>query len=224
MLDDIPFGTSYLLQTGGSISLNRPNVNYGVNFAQAGVAYYTMTGGTVTASANTNATLGDGASTRGYFTINGPGALASFPTLNLCVAGVTPSTIGAVNLENGRLAVDSLLTSPGGYSSFNFSGGTLQPIDFFVSQWGSSTQGNNFIITLSGTGATMSSNDLSGTGRTVQVYAVLSGPGCSGRLPVRERSIWPAARAITPTTRADRSSPAAGRCNWPVPTRWAAGL
>jgi autotransporter-associated beta strand protein len=176
VLDDIPYGTTYLLQTGGSILLNRP-FNYGINFALAGVAYYTMTGGTVRASSNTNATLGDGASTQGYFTIDGPEALASFPTLNLCVAGVTPSTIGAVNLENGTLAVDNLLTSQGGYSGFNFSGGTLQPIDGNVSAWGSSNIGNNFIITLSGTGATMSSNDLGGNPQTVQVYAVLSGTG-----------------------------------------------
>ncbi len=176
VLDDVGFGTTYLLQTGGAISLNRPG-NNGINFALAGVAYYTMTGGTVSASPGTNAALGDGASTQGYFTIDGPTALASFTTLNLCVNGVTPSTIGSVTLENGTLAVDNLLTSPGGFSSFNFSGGTLQPFDASVGAWGSSTQGNNFTISLSGTGATMSSTDLGGNPQTVQVYAVLSGAG-----------------------------------------------
>ena len=55
----------------------------GLYLAQAGVTHYTMTGGTVSASPSTSAALGGGPASQGYLTINGPGALAIFPTLNL---------------------------------------------------------------------------------------------------------------------------------------------
>ena len=77
-------------------------------FAQSnGVAYYTMTGGPSPPRTNTQVTLANGVSTQGYFTINGPQALARFPSLSLDT-GV--SGIGGWTLENGRLAVDSLST------------------------------------------------------------------------------------------------------------------
>jgi autotransporter-associated beta strand protein len=81
-------------------------------------------------------------------------------------------------LENGTLAADNISTmtslSAPGYSTFNFSGGTLQPLDSSA-QWGTSSQAFNF--TLSGTGATISSNNLSGNGEPVSVYANLSSTG-----------------------------------------------
>jgi autotransporter-associated beta strand protein len=177
VLSDLAFATTNLVQTGGVISVDRPGT-YGLYFSQAGVAYYTMTGGTVSASPSTNVTLGGGPSTQGYFTINGLGATAVFPTLNL---NSGTGDIGTVYLENGTLAVDNFLTqnanAPNTFSGVSFSGGTLQPIDGSATGWGSSNMGNNFTITVSGTGATMSSNDLGGNPQTVQVYAVLTGSG-----------------------------------------------
>ena len=176
------YGTTYLLQTGGSISLDRP-FNYGMYFARflnavGGVGYYTMTGGTISATPYTEVTLANGVSTQGYFTISGSGALAMLPSLSLDTGA---SGQGFVTLENGTLAVDNISTmssggaSPAGYSGFNFSGGTLQPLDSSA-VWGTSSYG--FIFYLSGTGATISSNDLiSGIGQTVQVNANLSGTG-----------------------------------------------
>jgi fibronectin-binding autotransporter adhesin len=171
------FTTTNLLQTGGSISLNRPG-NYGMYFAQSnGVAFYTMTGGTISATLGTQVTLANGVSTQGYFTINGPQALAMIPSLSLDTGA---SGIGFVTLENGTLAADNISTmtslggNPAGFSGFNFSGGTLQPYGNSA-QWGTSSEAFNFY--LSGTGATISSNDLSGNAQTVFVYANLSGTG-----------------------------------------------
>ena len=147
-------------------------------FAQSnGVAYYTMTGGTVSASPFTLVTLANGVSTQGYFTINGPTALASLPSLSLDTGA---SGIGFVTLENGTLAADTISTmtslggNPAGFSGFNFSGGLLQPLDNSA-QWGTSAEAFDFY--LSGTGATISSIDLSGNAQTVTVYANLSGTG-----------------------------------------------
>ncbi len=145
-------------------------------FAQTnGVAYYTMTGGTISATSGTEVTLASGVSTQGFFTINGPTALASLPSLSLDTAA---AGIGNVTLENGTLAVDNISTmtsAPAGYSGFFFSGGTLQPLDGSA-VWGTSSYALTFY--LSGTGTTISSNDLiSGIGQTVQVNANLSGTG-----------------------------------------------
>ena len=177
------YTTTYLLQTGGSISLDRPGSSiYGMYFATSnGVAYYTMTGGTISATTGTQVTLANGVSTQGYFTINGPQALAKFPSLSLDT-GV--SGIGGGTLENGTLAVDSLSSmswygqSPNpGYSGFYFSGGTLQPLDNTQpAQWGTSSP-YTFNFTLAGNGATFSSNDLSGNAQNVSFYANLSGTG-----------------------------------------------
>ena len=177
VLSNLAFATTDFLQTGGSISADNPS-GFGFYLARAGVTHYTMTGGTISTTSNTNAALGGGPASQGYLTINGPGALASFPTLNL---NSGTGDIGNLTLENGTLAVDNLLTqgatAPSTFSGFNFSGGTLQPIDSNVSAWGSSNIGNNFVTTLAGSGATMSSNDSSGSAQTVQVYTVLTGAG-----------------------------------------------
>ena len=177
VLDNYSAGytTNTLLQTGGSISLDRPGT-CGMYFAQSnGVGYYTMTGGTISATQNTEVTLANGVSTQGYFTINGPQALARLPSLSLDTGA---SGIGYVTLENGRLAVDDISTmtslSAPGYSGFNFSGGTLQPFGNSA-QWGTSSEAFDFY--LSGTGATISSTDLSGNAQAVSVYANLSGTG-----------------------------------------------
>ncbi len=112
-------------------------------------------------------------------TINGASALVSTPILNLNVAATVTS--GALNLQNGLLQIDNLFQS-GGSLAFNFSGGTLQPIDGGYLNgggvgFGNPTPANNVAITVSGAGATMSSNDAAGVGRVVNVYSNLVGNG-----------------------------------------------
>jgi autotransporter-associated beta strand protein len=153
----------------------------GVYFDQGGTTNYLMTGGSISTNSGV---LGWGNGTTATLTINGPAAVASFATLNLNTKGIIGyGGWGTLNLENGSLAIDDLVTywpsgSPqGGGSTFNFSGGTLQPVDSSVKEWGSNAAGNNITITLSGSGAVMSSTDLSGNPQTVPVYASLTGSG-----------------------------------------------
>ena len=149
VLDNFASGNTHtsLLQTGGLVSLNQSGI--GMYFAQTnGVAFYTMTGGTISATPGTQVTLANGVSTQGYFTINGPTALAMLPTLSLDTGA---AGIGFVTLENGTLAADNISTMTStGFSGFNFSGGTLQPLDSSA-QWGTSNFG--IIFTLAGTGS-----------------------------------------------------------------------
>jgi autotransporter-associated beta strand protein len=184
VLDNFGTGNTHtnLVQTGGLISLDRPGA-YGMYFAQSnGVAYYTMTGGTISATTSTLVTLANGVSTQGYFTINGPQALASLPSLSLDTG---QSGIGGITLENGTLAVDNLSSqsyigaNPPGFSGVTFSGGTLQPVDGNQPVvWGTQPGGYTFNFTLAGTGATFDSNDLtSGAAQNVAFYANLIGSG-----------------------------------------------
>jgi fibronectin-binding autotransporter adhesin len=168
--------TTNFLQTGGLISVNRPNTA-AVYLTQSGTASYTLTGGTMLLPGiGENMEIGDGHPAA--MTINGTGALVSTPVLNLNVGAVTT---GAVNLQSGLLQTDYLVQSNSGVA-FNFSGGTLQPVDSGYLNggplnFGSATAANNVAITVSSTGATMSSNDASGVGRVVNVYANLLGNG-----------------------------------------------
>ena len=177
VLDNLSTGftTTNLVQTGGLVSVNRPG-NYGMYFAMSnGVTFYTMTGGTISATPGTQVTLANGTSTQGHFTINGPSALVSLPSLSFDAGA---SGQGFVNLENGTLAADNISTmssgASNGFSGFEFSGGTLQPLDNNA-QWGTSSEGFLFLVT--GTGATISSNDLSGMGRNVTINANLNDAG-----------------------------------------------
>jgi fibronectin-binding autotransporter adhesin len=173
--------TSNFLQTGGVISDSRPSAPASTFFvSQGGTTNYTMTGGTLLVTTGTGSVAYNGSGKNGYMTINGAGALASFAGLN--IFGVSGGT-GEVNLLNGTLQVDNLFTSAAAsstaYDIFDFSGGTLQPLDGGVSSAGigSATAAQNVTIGLSGSGATLSSTDAGGIGRTVPVYANLTGSG-----------------------------------------------
>ena len=73
-----------------------------------------------------------------------------------------------------RYHFDTELQASNGFSGFEFSGGTLQPLDNNA-QWGMSSEAFLFLVT--GTGATISSNDLSGVGRNVTINANLNDAG-----------------------------------------------
>ncbi len=162
-------------QSGGLVSINRPSSN-GLYLTQGGTGNYTLSGGSLVVLAGATI-IGDNANTQtGILTINGAGALASLPTVNLFGAA---GGQGIVNLQNGRLLTDSINTTSSSVANsiFNFSGGTLQPLDSGITGFGSATPADNFSIVLSGSGATISSSDSGSVGRTVPVYANLTGGG-----------------------------------------------
>ena len=101
------------------------------------------------------------------------------PILNLNLGNGGGGGGSGFYLQNGLLQADSIMQSFGGFT-FNFSGGTIQPVDngtLAALNWGSATPSNNVTLLMSGAGATLSSSDSGGVGRTVQVYAQLSGGG-----------------------------------------------
>ncbi len=180
VMNSIASSTTNFLQTGGLISLNRP-ANNTLYLTQAGTTTYMMTGGSLIVATGTTV-LADGTSGRiGTMTINGAGVLVSSPAINY--DGV-PGAVGTLNLQNGLLQADSINTSVSSAADladcvFNFSGGTLQPIDngtLAALAWGSATATQNTSITLSAS-ETMSSSDATGVGRTVKVYSPLNGSG-----------------------------------------------
>ena len=96
------------------------------------------------------------------------------PQLNLDYTGNT-SGPNAVNLQNGTLQTDSISTQGSATNSvFNFSGGTLQPVDSGVTG-GIGCGCEHISLALSGSNAVMSSTDSTGVGRSVPIYANLVG-------------------------------------------------
>ncbi len=206
VMNDSASTTSNVVQTGGLISINRPNT-VGLYLTQAGTTSYTLTGGTMMLSGiGCDLAIADSPGRPATMTINGANALVSAPVLNLNIGGTGSLTSGGVNLQNGVLQTDNLVQSYSGNLAFNFSGGTMQPIDGGYLNGGAVNFGNpaavnNVAITVSGNGATMSSNDAAGVGRIVNVYSNLAGNGtlntvgaahfcfpgpCSATLPTAE--------------------------------------
>ena len=167
-------GTTNFTQSGGTISTSRSG-NVSFYLSQNGTTNYLMTGGSI---GSNYAVIGYGLGTTLSFTMNGGAASIALLNINNKGGGnANPGGLGVLNLGGGELAVDNLVTYWPSGTAFNFSGGTLQPIDGSVIAWGSSTNGNNVTINLSGTGAAMSSNDGGGNPQTVPVYASLTGTG-----------------------------------------------
>ena len=178
VLNDSTSTTTNFLQTGGVINVSRAGPTNAVFLTQKGTTTYTMTGGSFVLSAASD-TLAIGDKLTATMTVNGPGTLVCTPILNLNVGNGGGGGSSGFYLQNGLLQADSILQSFGGYT-FNFSGGTIQPVDngtLAALNWGSATAASNVTFSMSGAGATLSSSDSGGVGRTVQVYAQLSGNG-----------------------------------------------
>jgi autotransporter-associated beta strand protein len=175
VLTATPSGTTNFLQTGGSILVNRPGSS-GLYISQAGTGNFTMTGGTTTVIGRISLTDRTGAN--GIMTINGPGALVSAATTNLNFGAVGNGN-ATFNMQNGLLQTDYIYTVNATTApvTFNFSGGTIQPLDASVISYGSSAATSNVTLTLSGTGATISSTDASGNAEIMPIYATLAGSG-----------------------------------------------
>jgi autotransporter-associated beta strand protein len=170
-----PSGTTNFVQTGGLIYVNRPTVS-GLYMSQAGTGNYTITGGS--AVINGRISLSDRNGAFGTMTINGLGALVSAGSLNLNL-GAAGNGNATFNMQNGLLQTDDVYTvnATAAPVTFNFSGGTLQPLDSSVISFGSSAATSNVTLSLSGSGATISSTDAVGNAETVPVYAKLAGSG-----------------------------------------------
>jgi autotransporter-associated beta strand protein len=178
--------TTNFTQTGGLFSASRSNANvFYLTQGLSGTSNYTITGGALTV---TGSAPGSGALVVTYFNnvngetgtlnINGATALVTTPELAIGWANDTLGK-GVVNLQNGTLQTDHLFTQLASISTFNFSGGTLQPVDSAVAAlgWGTSTGANNTTITLSTANPVISDNDASGSPQTVPIYANLAGSG-----------------------------------------------
>ena len=182
VMNNLGGSTTNFLQTGGSINLYRNSWSLSsLYISQNGTTNYTMTGGTIQIPYLTKVAYGT--NSFGNLTINGSTAVFQGTEIGLNDGTNGTGGSGVINLVSGALQTDDLFTNLQGYSSFNFSGGTLQPIDNgTVDQgsylgFGNSSGSLNFTITLSGSAATISSTDASGNPQKVPVYAVLGGTG-----------------------------------------------
>ena len=166
------------MQSGGLLTVSRTsaaNSTNGLYLTQAGTTNYTLTGGSVMVGGNgVNDVLVMGDVGGATLNINGVGALVRTSSLNLNGGAAGPT--GAVNLQNGLLQTNMIFQSAGGFA-FNFSGGTLQPIDGNVVGFGSSAAASNVALTISGSAAVISSTDSAGNPQTVPVYANFAGSG-----------------------------------------------
>lgn len=162
-------------QEGGAVNLN-PTGN-ALIIGGRGNGTFTMSGGTFSATAGSM-----------VMSLNTPSA-GSSPVSALSISGGTmriggTSTMAnvagsssSVTISGGEMATNTLVKGAGTVTSFGFSGGTLRPYNNNAT-FGSTTSGNNFTITLGGTGATFSGIDnAASTSRTTTVEALLSGTG-----------------------------------------------
>ena len=184
VMNDQGGSTTNFLQTGGLVNFFRNSFSLSsLYLTQHGATNYTMTGGTTQIPFLTHLAYGTGSVAN--LTISGPTAVFQGTEIDLNDGTNGTGGSGAINLVSGALQTDDIFLSANsqGFGSFNFSGGTLQPIDN-----GSSDQasflgiGNpspllNFPITLSGSGAIISSTDASGNPENFPIYAVLGGTG-----------------------------------------------
>ncbi|MEX0642091.1 MAG: PEP-CTERM sorting domain-containing protein [Pirellulales bacterium] len=178
-------------QSGGTVTIQRNNtsVNFGTLFIadQGANGTYSLTGGTLNVlnwannsmavtSIGKNETTGTGV---GLMTINGATAAAN---LSHVVVGGAIGT-GTLDLQNGVLRSQNISKGTTATATFRLGSATgaplLAPYDTYAT-FGSATAANNLAITLHGSGATISSSDKDGTGRTVDVYSNI-GQNAAGR-------------------------------------------
>ncbi len=171
--------SSAFIQTGGTVDLTRAGaiLQLGGATNRSSTGEYTISGGTLNATTvGGSLRIGNlGVGSTGRMTIQSA-AVVNALTIQLG-ADLTSAGVGILNLEGGVLRVNTVTNSgTGAVHQFNFSGGTLSPYNA-NSTIGSLTANNNTTVTLSGTTATMSSNDKDGIGRTVTVHSKLTGAG-----------------------------------------------
>jgi fibronectin-binding autotransporter adhesin len=161
------------VQEGGEVILLNTAGN-AVFIGDRGAGSYTISGGTLSAVASgANFQMSFRSASASSLSISGNGSFRTNGTGNLAVTSGATSTVA---ISGGELAVNALAKGAGTVS-FSFSGGTLRPYAANAT-FGSTTAGNNFTISLSGTGATFSGLDAAaGATRTTTVEALLSGTG-----------------------------------------------
>jgi fibronectin-binding autotransporter adhesin len=170
--------SSAFIQTGGTVDLTRAGaiLQLGGATNRSSTGEYTISGGTLNATTvGGSLMIGNaGVGSTGRMTIQ---SAAVVNALTITLGFGASAGVGILNLEGGVLRVNTVTNSgTGAVHQFNFSGGTLSPYNA-NSTIGSLTANNNTTVTLSGTTATMSSNDKDGIGRTVTVHSKLTGAG-----------------------------------------------
>jgi autotransporter-associated beta strand protein len=160
------------VQEGGEVILL--NTGNAVFIGDRGAGSYTISGGTLSAvTSGAIFQMSFRSASASSLSISGSGSFRTNGTGNLAVTSGATSTVA---ISGGELAVNALAKGAGTVS-FSFSGGTLRPYAANAT-FGSTTAGNNFTISLSGTGATFSGSDgATGFARTATVEALLSGTG-----------------------------------------------
>ncbi len=168
------------IQTGGTVDARRTSGSVLQLAGASGVTNargsYSISGGTLNVISGASIQIGFfGAGSIGTFTISSDAVVNS--SVGTFLGNGANAVQGILNLEGGVLR-STLVYNSGTFANhqFNFSGGTLSPYNA-NSTIGSLTANNNTTVTLSGTTATMSSNDKDGIGRTVTVYSNLTGAG-----------------------------------------------
>jgi len=178
---------AFFTQSGGTVALGRTN-NDAITIGDYSSGTYELSGGSLTAAgAGAHALLGNRGGT-GVLTLTNSGSFGVAGSMFLAVnANNLSSDKGSatINLQGGDLAVNGMTlgrvgvtgSNGPGTATFNFSGGRLRPYSANTSI-GSATAANNFSISLSGTGATLSGIDrATAASRTLDVYANLQGAG-----------------------------------------------
>ena len=165
-------GTGTFTQAGSSaVTVNYAGSAEGfiIGNNATGNGTYTMSGGTLTAVGGSSAI---GLNGTGTMTIVGT---AQANLKSVVMGKLVSGSAGTLDLSGGTLRLSSLSKGVG-TAIFNFSGGTLSPYNANATI-GSATAANNTTITLSGTDATISSEDKDATKRTVNIYSKLTGSG-----------------------------------------------
>jgi autotransporter-associated beta strand protein len=211
--------TSSFTQSGGTITIAATGSSLIVGDYAAGT--YTMTAGSLTATAaGGNLVLGNRGGA-GTLTINGPTARMAFNGAGRFAINDSSTTgsSATVNLLAGELALNSMSrVSSAGTVNFTLGGGTLRPYGANAT-FGSATAGNNFSITLSGTGSVISGLDAAATpvARTVDLHTNLVGAGgltlSGGTINLRGTNTYAGGTTITGGTVAISTTAALPRWN-----------
>ena len=198
--------TSSFTQSGGTIAIARAGDALIVGDYAAGT--YTMTAGSLMATAaGGNLVLGNRGGA-GTLTIDGSTARMGFNGAGRFATNDSSTTgsTATVNLLAGELALNSMSRlSSTGTVNFTLGGGTLRPYAANAT-FGSATAGNNFSITLSGTGSVISGLDAAATpvARTVDLRTPLIGSGgvtlSGGTLTLHAANTYAGPTTITPGT------------------------
>ena len=179
------------LQTGGLVQASRSN-NHAIYLSQGvSVTNYNILGGSCLVISNSSDIAVAYGTSSGTVTFGISGnAFVKTPMLE--PQANSSAGNGTVKMQGGLLLTDQIFDqNTNANGGFNFSGGTIEPIDsgsatgsvakgqagLFGDFIGHSTPADNFNMPITGNGATIDTTDASGNPQTVTIYANVSGNG-----------------------------------------------